>query len=237
MMRPTQHGDQTVRVLFFGREDCAATLNVLGRLKRYGFDVTYVVSTRRGEKLPEGLAEWEGDYIICFRSLFILPGHLLDRAAIAAINFHPAPPEYPGSGCINFALYDGVDSYGVTAHLMNEKVDNGRILEVRRFPVHECDTLPDVLSRTHSELENLCIDFVAELAAAGGSRLESKLAACENVHWRGQARRMKDLEELQLVNPDIDRTELDRIVRATYVEAFPPKISLHGYDFYLRLDR
>ena len=88
----------------------------------------------------------EGEYIVCFRSLFVLPKRLIDSASIAAINFHPAPPEYPGSGCINFALYDEVSGYGVTAHFMNELVDNGKIIEVRRFPVAPYDNLPTVLS-------------------------------------------------------------------------------------------
>ena len=146
------------RVLFFGRAKCAATEELLSKLVRYGFDVTFVKSHKRGEKLPEDIYCWEGQYIVCFRSLFILPKRLIDKASIAAINFHPAPPEYPGSGCINFALYDEVSEYGVTAHVMNELVDNGKIFEVRRFPVTPFDNLPSVLSRTHSELLNLCSD-------------------------------------------------------------------------------
>ena len=81
------------------------------QMRGNGFDVTYVQSKHRGERLPEDIQCWDGDYIVCFRSLFILPDSLLKKARIAAINFHTAPPEYPGSGCINFALYDEVDVF------------------------------------------------------------------------------------------------------------------------------
>ena len=165
------------RVLFFGRAKCSATEDLLKKLVRYDFDVTFIKSRNRGEKLPEDVYWWEGEYIVCFRSLYVLPKRLIDKASIAAINFHPAPPEYPGSGCINFALYDEVNEYGVTAHVMNELVDNGQILEVRRFPVTLHDNLATVLSRTHSELFNLCSDFISGLYSNGENFLKEKLEA------------------------------------------------------------
>ena len=84
-------------VLFFGRSKCEASEEVLSHLLRCGFNVTYVKSKHRGEQLPEDIGWWDGDYILCFRSLFFLPKGLLEKARVAAINFHPAPPEYPGS--------------------------------------------------------------------------------------------------------------------------------------------
>ena len=52
-----------------------------------------------------------------------------------AINFHPAPPEYPGVGSASLALHDGRTEHGVTAHLMTPRYDDGLILRVRRFPI------------------------------------------------------------------------------------------------------
>ncbi|MEE2822299.1 MAG: formyltransferase family protein [Acidobacteriota bacterium] len=231
------HKDKArARILFFGRSKCEASKKILSQMHRNGFDVTYVKSNHRGESLPEDVQSWDGDYIICFRSHFILPDSLLKKARIAAINFHPAPPEYPGSGCMNFALYDGVDTYGVTAHLMNEKVDNGKILEVRRFPVQKCDNLPSVLERTHSELYHLCSDFVTALATVGESYVPAKVAECEGVSWSGKARLLEELEKLQTIDVGIEKSELERIIRATHVDGFPPKVMLHGYKFYLSLD-
>ena len=224
------------RVLFFGRAKCSAAEELVSKFIQYGFDVTFVKSRQRGEKLPEDIYGWEGEYIVCFRSLFILPKLLIDRASIAAINFHPAPPEYPGSGCINFALYDEVSEYGVTAHVMNELVDNGKILEVRRFPVTSCDNLPIVLARTHSELLKLCSDFISGLYSDGENFLKKKLAASEAEVWRGKARRLKELDALQKIDTDVSEKELKRIIRATYIDGYPPKIELHGFKFRLELD-
>lgn len=224
-------------VLFFGRENCNGTEAILHRFEQCGFRVTTVLSGKRGETLPDGIDRWRGDYILSFRSLFILPAYLLEQAEIAAINFHPAPPEYPGSGCINFALYDDCDSYGVTAHLMNEKIDNGKILECRRFPVRSSDNLASILERTHSELEGLCIDFVTQISQRGSAFIEERLETNKDIEWRGEARRMAELEALQLIDPEVSAEELERIIRATYLEGFPPKIKLHGYEFALVSDK
>jgi|AntAceMinimDraft_12_1070368.scaffolds.fasta_scaffold92681_2 methionyl-tRNA formyltransferase len=224
------------RVLFFGRAKCSATEDLLKKLVRYDFDVTVIKSRNRGEKLPEDIYWWEGEYIVCFRSLFVLPKRLIDKASIAAINFHPAPPEYPGSGCVNFALYDEVNDYGVTAHVMNELVDNGRILEVRRFPVTPHDNLATVLSKTHSELFNLCSDFISGLYSNGENFLKEKMEVSETEVWRGKARLLKELDELQRIDTTVSEEELKRIIRATYIEGYPPKIELHGYSFRLELD-
>ena len=224
------------RVLFFGRDKCTATEELLSKLMRYDFDVTFVKSRQRGEKLPEDIFWWEGEYIICFRSLYVLPEVLLEKARIVAINFHPAPPEYPGSGCINFALYDEAEDYGVTAHVMNEVVDNGAILEVRRFPITPCDNLSTVLRRTHSELSNLCSDFISGIYLFDAKFIENKLKTSENENWQGKARLLKELDELHKVNLNISEDELKRVVRATYIEGYPPIIELHGFKFRLDLE-
>ena len=224
------------RVLFFGRDKCTATEELLSKLIWYGFDVTFVKSSKRGENLPKDIYCWEGEYILCFRSLFVLPERLIVKASIAAINFHPAPPDYPGSGCVNFALYDEVSEYGVTAHIMNERVDNGKILEVRRFPVTQDDDLPTVLSRTHSELLSLCSDFIGGLYSHGENFLEERIVESESEVWSGDARLLKELNALQKIDVNVSEKELKRIIRATNIEGYPPKIELHGFTFRLELD-
>lgn len=224
------------RVLFFGRANCTATEELLSKFMRCDFDVTFVKSRQRGEKLPEDILLWEGEYIICFRSLYVLPKLLLEKAKISAINFHPGPPEYPGSGCINFALYDEVENYGVTAHVMNELVDNGAILEVRRFPVTPCDSLSTVLRRTHSELSNLCSDFISGIYSFDAKFIEDKVKTSENENWNGKARLLKELDELQKVNLNISPDELKRVVRSTFIEEYPPIIELHGFKFRLFIE-
>lgn len=232
----TDKTPEKLQVLFFARYGCEASERILKKLLGYNYNVTVHYSKERGESISESISSWTGDFIFCFRSFVIIPPKLLAKAKVAAINFHPAPPEYPGSGCINFALYDNVQEYGVTAHFMNAKVDNGKIIEVRRFPVLKKDDLQTLLARTHMELCSICIDFIDGIYLHGLNYIEKKLAISEGENWNGSARKMSELESLKNIKTTIDKYELDRIVRATYIKQYPPKINLHGYDFYLSLN-
>ncbi|MDD1955359.1 hypothetical protein LOY33_17095 [Pseudomonas sp. B21-036] len=233
---PSSHNEnkEKVKVLFFGRSKCDATDKAINFLNRLDFEVTTVKSNGRGESLPEDIDRWTGDYIFCFRSLFVLPKRILERAKIAAINFHPGSAEYPGSGCLNFALYENAKEYGVTAHLMSEKVDDGSIIECRRFPIVAGDTVDSLLERTHLKLLDLFLDTVGGIGTLGDSYIKSSLIKSGNEKWRGEARRMKELDRLSTIDIGVSALELERIIRATHTDLFPPRIMLHGYEFALR---
>jgi methionyl-tRNA formyltransferase len=223
-------------VLFFGKDNCQYSQQAYEHLEHLGFDVSAVFSKSRKERLPEDIGWWRGDYIICFRSYFVLPKWLIDRARIAAINFHPAPTEYPGSGCLNWALYDGATQYGATAHIMNEKIDNGAIIECRRFPILPQDNVRTLLARAHHKTYEMLSDITTGLALEGEAFLSQRLAESQHEEWRGQARRMNEIDKLQVVNVLCDQDELNKVIRATYTPEFPPVIHLHGYKFVLKLD-
>ena len=120
-------------VLFFGRKNCTYTKKIKKKLKSKTNNLTYIEIDPKKKNINIKRLDKKYDFILCFRSHYILKKNLIDKAQIAAINFHPGPPEYPGSGCLNFALYDNSKEYGVTVHLMNDKVDNGKIIECLRF--------------------------------------------------------------------------------------------------------
>ena len=223
-----------VQVLFFGRRKCSYTHKALVHLTNLGFVVTHVESEKRGQSIPEDVAQWEGEYIFCFRSYYILPKILIDRAAIAAINFHPAPVEYPGSGCLNFALYDEVELYGVTAHLMNEKIDDGKIIECRRFPIFSTDDVDSLLQRTHHKLMELFSDTTSGLYVEGKEYIRRKLGSSKEERWNGPSRGISELERLRTVDVNSSEKELERIIRATHTDDFPTRICLHGHSFHLR---
>jgi methionyl-tRNA formyltransferase len=73
--------------------------------------------------------------LIAFGTPVIVPPEFLDALGFGAYNFHPGPPEYRGWAPCSFAVYDGVSSFGATAHIMVAKVDSGPIVGAQLFPV------------------------------------------------------------------------------------------------------
>lgn len=223
-----------IKILYFGQEGCDYSRRAYEYLQSLGCDVRPIFCKSRGGKLPKSALSWRGDYILCLRSYYIFPRELLKRAAVAAINIHPATPDYPGSGSVNWALYDGVKEYGVTAHIMNEHVDNGPILECRRFPVSPKDTVDSLLAKAHRQAFQMLKTVAAGIASEGEAYIARKRKLAKQEKWKGKARRIVQVDRLQIVNPSCTKAELERVIRATRTNRFKPEIRLHGYRFLLQ---
>ena len=222
------------RVLFFGRYDCLYSDDAAKYLAELGFEVKYIKSHHRNETLPNDIEEWTGEYIFCFRSFFVLPTSLIEKASAAAINFHPGPPEYPGSGCVNFALYDNSKEYGVTVHLMNDKVDNGKIIECLRFLISNDDDINTLLKKTHAQLFKLFQKIAKGLFLDKDNFLHKKIDAGKNEKWNGSARKLSELNKFEFIDNKITKDELARRIRAFHTNDYPLKIKLHNHVFSLK---
>jgi len=180
-----------------------------------------------GDVLPDSMYDWSGDYIVSYLSRWIVPAAVLANARIAAINFHPAPPEYPGIGCTNFALYEGAREYGVTCHHMAKNVDTGDIILVRRFPVFESDDVASLLQRSYANQLVVFYEIAAHMIA--GAPLPKSTE-----HWTRRPFTRKELDELRRITPEMSREEICRRIRATKYGPWKPIVELHGIAFELK---
>jgi methionyl-tRNA formyltransferase len=210
-------------LLFLGKADDPYCERALKFCQQRFARVTFCLG-RWGDPLPAAIRAWEGDYIISYLSRWVVPADLLQRARRAAINFHPASPEYPGIGCNNFALYEGATEYGVTCHHMAEKVDTGAIIAVRRFPVYPEDNVASLLQRTYEHQIELFYEIVGLLA-------EGKELPLSAEKWTRPPFTRKQFNELFRITAEMSRDEIARRIRATSFQQWQPYIELHGFRF------
>ncbi|MGC8857313.1 MAG: formyltransferase family protein [Anaerolineae bacterium] len=210
-------------ILFLGKADDPYCVRALEFCQASFARVTFCLG-RWGDPLPAEIRAWEGDYIISYLSRWVVPAELLRRARRAAINFHPASPEYPGIGCNNFALYEGATEYGVTCHHMAEKVDTGAIIAVRRFPVYPQDDVASLLQRTYEHQIELFFEIVGLLA-------EGKELPVSSEKWTRPPFTRKQFNELFRITPEMSPEEIARRIRAVSFEQWQPYIELHGFRF------
>jgi len=180
-----------------------------------------------GESFPEEAKWWDGDVIVSYCSRWIVPSFLIEREGITSINFHPGPPEYPGIGGLNWALYNNDTSFGVTCHHMAPKVDSGSIIEVRRFSVAQSDDVESLFHRTHLNLEALAYDVLGAISA--GSNLPRS-----KEEWSGPSRSRQELDELAIITPNMSADEVTRRIRATNFGKWKPAITIGGFLFELK---
>ncbi len=220
------------RVLFIGFEDCEYCQKANNFLEVCGFDVDWLKSSKnRRDKLPPEYASWQGDYIFHMKSYYILPKSLLDGASKAAVNFHPGSPEYPGSGCVNWALYNNEKTTGITIHFLNEHIDNGNIIKVFRIPIMPNDTIETILPRIHMKQLSAFYDLVTTIQKYNPTILEHFVEQNRNTKWASKVGRIREIDRLQVVDKNIPQEQLERIIRATAIGQFGPRLKLHGHEF------
>lgn len=180
-----------------------------------------------GDCLPEDVKWWSGDYIISYLSRWVVSEYLLKKAKIASINFHPASPDYPGIGCINFALYDDAKEYGVTCHHMDASVDTGAIIAVKRFPIFATDDVASLLTRTYDYQLVLFYEIMSLI-------LEDKALPVSKERWMRKALTRKEFNALMRITPNMSQQEIAKRVKATSYNEWKPSIELHGFVFELK---
>lgn len=195
------------RVLFLSKKDNEYAQRAAGFV-RSQFKDHLIFEGGRNDRLPEDILTWKGDLMISFISSWIYPPSLLSNASYAAINFHPGSPDYPGTGCTNFAIYNGEREYGITCHHMSKSVDAGNIIAVKRFALSEHDTVYSVTQYCYKLIEE-CFYEIMKLVLKGDP------LPVTNERWKRKPFTRKQLDELCTITPDMSEEEIDRRIKAT----------------------
>jgi methionyl-tRNA formyltransferase len=149
------------------------------------------------------------------------------------INIHPAPPQYPGVGGINYALYNGDKEFGVTVHLMNEDIDRGLILDVMKFPLPEGESVERanilIASRRIKKLQ----EVIHEITNSGFHAFCTKQRK-HTFKWATNIYKRKDLNLMQVIDfQDLSPEELEKRIKAFHTEAFPLQLRFGNRCFSL----
>jgi methionyl-tRNA formyltransferase len=199
----------------------------LERLVAGRYDVLHAEHYGFGDDVDQSAIAPDGaDYLFSFGPV-IVRRPLLDRIRVAAINFHTAPPRWPGRGSVSFALYHGDREFGVTAHLMTEAVDAGAILRVLRFPIEPGDTVASLDAKTKSEIVPLATAVLDDLERNDGRPVAT------DERWERPALTLRDMEALLRIEDDDDEDIVRRKIRAFAHPTKPgPYLERSGFRFW-----
>ncbi len=102
----------------------------------------------------------------------ILKSHVIEAVPKGVINFHPGLlPEGRGLDAMQWAIYED-RPIGVTAHLIDGRVDAGLVLLKREIPIQEDDTVFD-LSQRLMDVQSDMLPEAIDLLGQGTAGLES----------------------------------------------------------------
>lgn len=193
------------------------------KLKKINFD--YIDSSKK--KKIKILKKY--DYLISFLNARYISKKVRKKIKINSFNFHPGPPEYPGFGCYNFALLDKVNFYGSTIHVINDKFDNGKILNVNKFKIsYKKLNLEKLINKTHRNIIKQAKHFITDI-------LNNQVKIKNNYKWKRKAFTKNEFENARKIKlSDSKKNILKKIKAFTYKNYESVYINFKGFKFELK---
>jgi len=223
------------KVLFFGRMKCRISLKIYEFLKKKFDTVTFIKSKRIGEKLNENKSIFKKnyDYIFCFRSFYKL-SKIIDRVKFYAINFHPSTPKYRGAGGVNYAIYKD-KLFGCTAHLMNNEIDNGKIIDCQYFKINKKDNVEKILNKTYS-LQLKQVKRIINNLVINKKYISKMIKKNINIKWSKKLNTIKSLDKFYRIDINLNKKKFNQKIKSTVTKKYRPYIVLHGNKFTLDIN-
>ena len=179
--------------------------------ERFG-DRLVIAEGSAGDPRPAALSG-SGEYLISFLSPWIVPAGELSRFG-TSINFHPGTADYPGTGCYNFALWEGAREYGAVCHQMLPKVDTGGIFAETRFPIPKQESVEGLKLKTMVSMLGLFTEVVDQLA-------EGEVLPPAIRQWSRRPFTRAQLDMLKVIDAGLTPKERARRIRATVYPGHP----------------
>lgn len=223
-----------LKILFlFGKKDkYIIKLHNFFKKLPYKFVFVFSANTNSICKKFFNVKNYYYDYVVCYRSKYILKAKDLKKSKNPPLNFHPGPPEYRGVGCANKAILDRSKFYGVTLHVINEKIDNGPILYSKKFKIKANVTLPSLLEKTYNTLFKIAKQMIPKIFSKR-IKIETLIRQNKEIKWSKSIYTSNDLEQFYKINKNISKVNFEKKLRATVIKNYKPYILCFGKKFYL----
>jgi phosphoribosylglycinamide formyltransferase-1 len=118
---------------------------------------------QRDTTMANWLQEQGVRLVVCAGYMHLLTEPFLRRFPERIVNVHPSLlPDFPGATAIDDALAAGVETTGVTVHLVDSGLDTGPIVRQERVPVEPRESL---VERIHAVEHRVLPEAVRELVA------------------------------------------------------------------------
>ena len=136
------------------------------------------------------------------------------------------------------AILNSDREFGVTAHLISKKIDDGLIIDLVKFKILKNINLDQLIFKTR-KLQYYQIIKLLNFLISKSLNLEliKNRNKKKDYKWSKKIFYLKDLEKLYKIDiRKIKKINLRKIIRSTLTEKFKPEILVDNYRFVLKDD-
>lgn len=149
-----------------------------------------------------------------------IPPEIFDAPRLGTLNVHDSLlPAYAGFAPLNWALINGEPEVGITAHIMDERLDRGAIILQPRVTVEATDTIGDLFAKTLVLFGPTTTEALDHLEHGSGERRPQDLAHASFFHKRA--------DEDNRIDWSWPAQDIANLVRAQ-ADPYPNAFSFHG---------
>ena len=121
-------------------------------------------SLRNREDVEDEIKKYDPDLIIVAAYGKIIPQNILDIPKILPLNVHGSIlPELRGASPVQSAILQGLLETGVTLMVMNDKMDEGDILKIKKLPIDDLETSESLFSKMAPFAAEFLIETLPEI--------------------------------------------------------------------------
>ena len=202
-----------MNICFLTRKEKLGVENAIKYLDKIATKID-IFDESKIKEFPKEIFETSYDMIIAYITGWIVPNTVLQNTIKWNLNFHPGPPEYPGTGCFNFAIYNETKEYGSTVNIMDPKVDTGKIVATERFKINSNETVETLSEKTYKSTFKLFKTVVDKIHS------DNSLPKSDEI-WARKPYKRADLEKLCEINYQMNENEINKRIRSTYLKGKP----------------
>ena len=217
----------------FKKSDSAVALKIQARCGNNVYPVFW--PAKRSEKVYEfslfpddiGLPD---DYYLHYSGYQKISRELLNLFGQRALNLHPAPPWYRGSGGLNLAIYHGEKEFGLTLHNLSPAYDDGQIIKFYDVELYSDENIISASLRINNLRVQIFEQVIQDLYNSKND-VNIDIAPTDAIEWEGRLYKISEIKVLATVNFDneISFEELSNRIKAFATKDFPLILkSKHG---------
>ena len=113
---------------------------------------------------------------------------------------------------------------------MDKNIDNGKIIDIKKFDVSKKDDIKSLLKKTNQVMLKRAIYIINNLSK-NKNFLSTKIEDNKDIKWSKKIFERKELDKFYEINVFDKKSEIKKKIRALNTDKFKPYVKIDGYIF------
>ena len=121
--------------------------------------------------------------------------------------------------------------YGSTCHIIDEKIDNGKIIDVKKFKLSKKYSVDDLQKITYTVMLKQAKEIIKNLSI-NKKYLNEKIMQNKKFQWSKKITNRKKLDKFYEIKINDTKSNIEKKIKATYTNLYKPFIKKQAPHYF-----